>query len=162
MDKPPSIDRLSGEVSLFPPPAPTAKLITRPLFWSFNFPPTPAQRKKNKQIKKNSKKGKHPNRSFHPARLPIRFISFKRKTKSQTKTRPNLPPRRGRSAPRLSRSWRERRSTEVTTRAGSRTLPRPPKRKRKRKEKTNPLTLPWGREGPLAARRGSETEKSRV
>lgn len=45
MDKPLSIDRLSREVGLFPQ-APTTKLITRPLFWIFNFLPTPTQKKK--------------------------------------------------------------------------------------------------------------------
>lgn len=49
MDKPLSIDRLPREVSLYP--APIAQLITRLFFWSFNFPPTPTQRK-NKQTKK--------------------------------------------------------------------------------------------------------------
>lgn len=49
MDKPLSIDRLPPEVGLFP--ARIAKLITCPLYWSFNFPPTLHPEKTNKSQK---------------------------------------------------------------------------------------------------------------
>lgn len=49
MDKPPSIDRLPPEVGLFP--ARIAKLITCPVYRSFNFPPTLHPEKKKIQKK---------------------------------------------------------------------------------------------------------------
>lgn len=147
MGKPLGIDQRPREVGLFP--ARIAKLITCPFFWSFNSTPTPPHTHKNP---KNSKKGKHPNRS-PPARLPTRFISFKRKTK----TRPNLP------SPWPLGARIEQVTARVLSLGGSYPRGFPPRLSlQSKQDKTNSQTLLWGREGLFAAGRGSETEKLQV
>lgn len=116
MDKPPSIDRLPPEVGLFP--ARIAKLITCPLYWSFNFPPTLHPEKTNPKKQQERKTPKQISSS--PSSDPVHF--FQKKNKNKNQSEPAFPPRR-RGAGIEQVTARVPSLGEVPTRAGSRPSP---------------------------------------